>query len=133
MANLTPYKYHGTVHYIGERMSFASGFAKRTVILCADPNAQYKDYAAFDFTTSSRSKSDNTAIPDQFRVGDEVEITFYTTANENRNKPGQWFASNRAIKMERSGAVRDLLPTEPEPATPPESVAEEADLDDLPF
>lgn len=133
MANLTPYKYNGTVHYIGERMSFASGFAKRTVILCADPNAQYKDYAAFDFTTSSRSKSDNTAIPDQFRVGDEVEITFYTTANENRNKPGQWFASNRAIKMERSGAVRDLLPTEPEPATPPESVAEEADLDDLPF
>lgn len=133
MANLTPYKYHGTVHYIGERMSFASGFAKRTVILCADPNAQYKDYAAFDFTTSSRSKSDNTAIPDQFRVGDDVEITFYTTANENRNKPGQWFASNRAIKMERSGAVRDLLTTEPEHATHPESVADEADLDDLPF
>lgn len=133
MANLTPYKYHGTVHYIGERMSFASGFAKRTVILCADPNAQYKDYAAFDFATSSRSKSDNTAIPDQFRVGDEVEITFYTTANENRNKPGQWFASNRAIKMERSAAVRDILTTEPEPATHPESVADEADLDNLPF
>lgn len=133
MPNLTPYKYHGTVHYIGERMSFASGFAKRTVILCADPNAQYKDYAAFDFTTSSRAKSDSTAIPDQFRVGDEVEITFYTTANENRNKPGQWFASNRAIKMERSGAVRDLLPTAPEPATPPESVAEESDPDDMPF
>ena len=133
MSNLTPYKYHGTVHYIGERMSFASGFAKRTVILCADQNAQYKDYAAFDFTTSARAKSDNTATPDQVRVGDEVEIPFYTTANENRNKPGQWFASNRAIKMERSGAVRDLLPTEPEPATPPESVAEEADLDELPF
>lgn len=133
MANLTPYKYNGTVHYIGERMSFASGFAKRTVILCADPNAQYKDYAAFDFTTSARAKSDSTAIPDQFRVGDEVEITFYTTANENRNKPGQWFTSNRAIKMESSGAVRDLLHTSPAPATQPESVSDAADLDELPF
>jgi hypothetical protein len=123
------YKYRGTVHYISQVQSFASGFAKRMLVLKEQGESKYPNYAAFEFTRSKDGTKDGTKMLDKLLEGMEVEVSFYPSANESKTKPGSWFTSNRAVKLERIGAAEVTIPTkddadggEPEP-----------DLDDMPF
>ena len=132
--------YRGTIHQIDKAQTFPSGFAKR-IVVCRqeDGVSKFPDYAVFEFVKypSTELAKDATVIPDQFRVGDRVKIDFYLQANENRNKPGQWFGACRAVSMEREGAAApvDLVGDVPDaPEVPAEADAgTDGAVDELPF
>jgi hypothetical protein len=131
--------YRGTIHQIDKAQTFPSGFAKR-IVVCRqeDGVSKFPDYAVFEFVKypSTERAKDATVIPDQFRVGDRVKIDFYLQANENRNKPGQWFGACRAVAMERDGeqAPMNLVGGAQDMPEPPENADGGAGaVDELPF
>ena len=121
------YKYKGEVHKVLPLQTFQSGFAKRTLVL-KDDSGQYTDYAAFDFTRSKDGSRDGTKQLDRIRPGETVEVTFTLSANESKMKPGSWFPSNRASKVERVGAEKVVIPTKDDIP-----VIDAADEEEMPF
>lgn len=131
---MEPYKFTGEVHFIGATQIFNSGFAKR-ILVCKAPSdgGQYPNYAMFEFCKGSTDGArDRTRELDEIAKGDQVEISFYVYANENRNRPGQWFTSLRPVKLEvKQRAAASNIPAPP-PAIP---TAQDAATDDdnVPF
>lgn len=127
-----PYKFTGLVHHIGRTQTFPSGFAKRLLVCKADDeDAKYPSYGAFEFLKGKgENAKDKTLELDRLSVGDRVEVSFYLDANENRNKPGQWFGSCKAAKVEIVVPAARNAQTPP-PAEPEEGA--EPDMDDVPF
>ena len=126
---MEPYKYTGLVHQIGKTQTFQSGFAKRTLVLMERGDGKYPNYAAFEFTRSKDGTKDGTKVLDRLVEGMMVEVTFYIQANESKTKPGSWFPSNRAVKVERLDAGADS-PDDRRPKPPPQP---QPDVDDMPF
>lgn len=116
-------KITGTVHEIMPIEEIGNkGFAKRTLVVCDDPTAEYPSYAAFEAKRSQ--KKDRTLLLDQFRRGETVEVTFVPDAREWKDpKTGKtrWFGSLVLIDINRVGAAApsddrlgDTGPSEPE-------------------
>lgn len=95
------YRFEGTVHQIGELQTWPSGFAKRVLVVREDGDSKWPNFAAFEVTRGKDAAKDRTKELDHLRVGDSVGVDFYVDSRENQNKPGQWFTSNRAVKVER--------------------------------
>lgn len=131
------YKYTGKVKEIGKTQSWPSGFAKRTLVLEQDDGGKYPNYAVFEFVRGKGGDSsrDRTRDLDHILPGEEVTVSFFVNANENRNRPGQWFVSLRGVKVERGEQVRDLIEGSSAPAVaePPDNIGAETDADDMPF
>ena len=129
---MEPYKYKGRVHYVSPVQSFQSGFAKRTLVLEEEGNSKYQNYAAFEFTRSKDGTKDATKLLDRVCPGELVEVTFRLDANESKSKPGAWFPSNRALKLERLERAEAKAPEIPliPSATSTSGACEE---DDIPF
>lgn len=126
---MKPYTYRGTVHQVGKTQTWPSGFAKRTLVLKAEGDGKYPDYAAFEFMRSKDGSRDGTKVLDSLREGEAVEVEFYLTANESKTKPGSWFSSNRAVKVGRVGDGG--APEIPMAAEPPQDAQD--DYGDIPF
>lgn len=129
-------KLTGTVHEIMPTEVVGSkGFAKRTLVICDDPNAQYPSYAAFEAKRSQ--KKDRTLLLDQFRKGETVEVAFVPDARSWKDpKTGKtrWFASLVLIDVNRvGGASAATVPAPAEPEAAPEQGGLGLDVDDLPF
>ena len=123
-----PYEFRGLVHKVGELMTFASGFAKRELVLKEDRDSRWPSYGVFEFVRgTSENARDNTAQLEGLRVGETVTVKFFVDGNENRNKPGQFFGSLKGYKVERHGG------TAPAPAEPPQDDSLADDSDDIPF
>lgn len=128
-------KVTGTVHEIMPTEVVGSkGFAKRTLVICDDPNAQYPSYVAFEAKRSQ--KKDRTLLLDQFRKGETVEVAFVPDARPWRDpKTGRtrWFASLVLIDVSRVGGA-DGASAAPVPApAEPEQGGLGLDVDDMPF
>lgn len=106
-------KITGTVHEIMPIEEIGNkGFAKRKLVVCDDPTAEYPSYAAFEAKRSQ--KKDRTLLLDQFRRGDTVEVTFVPDAREWKDpKTGKtrWFASLVLIDINRVSAAGSEAPT----------------------
>jgi hypothetical protein len=121
-----PFEYKGFVHQVGQTVTFPSGFAKRELVLVEDPNANYKDYAAFEFLKTKNR--DNTTLLDGLRKGQAVTVKFCLSANESKKSPGSWFGSARGIEVAADGGSQSEAPA---PAEPEDDGL--ADADGLPF
>ena len=102
-----PFEYKGFVHQVGQTVTFPSGFAKRELVLVEDPNANYKDYAAFEFLKTKNR--DNTTLLDGLRKGQAVTVKFCLSANESKKSPGD--ESTEPSRF--SQACADRPPTRP--------------------
>ena len=127
MANT--FKCTGTVHEVGETVKFASGFAKRTLVVRLDGDGKFIDYAAFDFTRSKDGKYDGTRKLDGLRKGQRVEVAFRLSAFESKAKPGVWMGSCRGFDVQTDAPEVDI----PVAAVPPPATADEPMPDDMPF
>ena len=128
------YKATGKVHDVLPVQTFGSGFQKRTLVLdITSPNSRFTDYAAFEFT------GDNVGMLGPVRKGATVTVKFRIQANENKNKPGQWFSSNRAFSIQSGADGSDAAApqTSAQPRVQAPAQAQEQDLasdtDNLPF
>ena len=131
---MSPYVFKGKVHEVGKLLTFQSGFAKRSLVLVEDPNAQYKNYAVFDFLKTKNG--DGTQELNRLVEGMTVEVKFYTQANESKKNPGSWFCSNRGVELKVVGEQVEIPTSQksvPPPAEPPASVSMDDDPDDFPF
>ena len=125
-------KLTGTVHEIMPTEVVGNkGFAKRTLVICNDPKAQYPSYEAFE--AKRGQKKDRTLLLDYFRVGERVEVTFVPDARpwqDPKTGKTRWFSSLVLIDISRvGGAVAGPAPAEPEAAPEQGSL----DIDDMPF
>lgn len=131
---MKPYEYEGTVVHVGELRKFPSGFAVRSVVLCADPDAEFVDHAVFD---AMKTKSKDWSVEaGALRKGDHVTVKFYVSANESKKNPGQWFGSLRIAGIERPAAevaAAAKTPSVPEPPKSACAAATAEEVDDLPF
>lgn len=125
------YKYTGVVHQVGKTQTFQSGFAKRTLVLREPGESKFPNYAVFEFTRSKDGTRDGTRQLDRLIEGQTVEVSFYLSANESRTKPGSWFPSNRAVKVERAGSGVELPMSQK--ADDPDGAEPEPTVDDMPF
>ena len=126
------YKYTGVVHQVGKTQTFQSGFAKRALVLREPGESKYPNYAAFEFTRSKDGTRDGTRQLDQLVEGQTVEVSFYLSANESTRTPGQWFTSNRAVKVERVSAEVEL-PMTNDPSDVGDDMTGVDVADDMPF
>ena len=117
----------GIVHDILPKQTFASGFTKQSIVLnTSASDSKYVDYAVFDFFKDDCDKLAS------IRKGESVIVSFWVSANENKNKPGQWFASCRAFKISTSCVSMGASESVPQPVEEaPVQEAQEADA--LPF
>ena len=120
-----PYEYTGVVHHIGKTQVFPSGFAKRTIVLCEGPTAEYKDFAAFDFLKGK--KIDGPALLDGIQLGSRATVKFYVRANESKKTPGSWFSSMQGVGIEAERLDAPSIPMKDDPQV------EEPFDDDMPF
>lgn len=73
-----------------------SNFTKRNLVVVDDPNAQYPNFALFEFV------KDDVALLDGIRKGQRVTVTFTPTArywDPKNGKPAAWFCSCRATAI----------------------------------
>lgn len=110
----------GKVHFIGETIQVSDKFKKRELILEYVENPQYPEYVKFE------AVQDKTALLDNFKIGNEVEVFFNLKGREWADKNGikQYFNSLHVWKINFLGAGVNVK-NAPEPV----NVAEE----DLPF
>lgn len=124
-----PLMYAGTIVHVGERMTYGSnGFAKREVIVCEDPHAEYPKHLQAFLTTSQ--KQDRTELVTPADVGRVVELKCYVSSrawkSAQTGKSG-WFTEATCVGVD--------FKTQHEGATPPEEIISIAnDIgEELPF
>lgn len=91
-------------------------FKKRTLVI-ADKDNDYNDSIVFEL---GGKKLD---LTDPYKVGDLITVYGEISCRENKNKPGNYFTSLKAWKIESAGSQPPKTDTSNEP--PPES--------DIPF
>ena len=124
---MKPYTFTGRVHRVYPVQTFSSGFKKRLVVL-EEPDAKYPTFVAFEFL---KDKADSVG---NLRQGEPVSVEFYPEAHENPKKEGQWFSSNKAVKLEKMVGSANGDEVELVKAKAPEPEAEpEPTIDDMPF
>lgn len=120
-----PLEYTGVVVNVGDRQEFGSnGFAKREVILSADPRAEYPKFLQIVLTTSKLG--DRTELISKKDLGKTAKITGYVETRKWESKTtGKvgYTTEVSAFKVEWQGEEGEN-----------QSVAEDdVDIEDLPF
>ena len=120
----------GEIHHIGETVTFPSGFSKRLCVITFQ-DGDYQNQLALDFL---KDKGDQL---DRYQVGQTVTISFNLRSNESPKKPGMWFTSANAWKIEGEHQSQAQQPAPSQPA--PQSTGQQApsqgegDCDSIPF
>lgn len=103
----------GEIRHISEIETIKYGpnrdkeFQKRTLVL-EDAQDEYNDCFAFELGGKKLN------IVDGYKPGDVVSVSYNIKCRENKNKPGQFFTSLGAWKVERVAGSSESAP-EPDP------------------
>lgn len=127
----------GTIHSIGETLSFGSnGFTKRDIVILED-GTKFPNPVKFTL------KKDNCALADNFREGDKVTVTASISGREWENKNKgivQYFVDLDAYKIEdgegapsNSTGGKKSKKSVPPPAEPTDADMDFNDDDQMPF
>lgn len=93
------FTFTGVVHHIGEVETFKT-YSKRVVVL-SDDDPKYPQLVPFEFGGKNVDKAD------QFRVGDEISVTFSLRGREwTKDGVTKYFGSLDAFKVEVTRATR---------------------------
>lgn len=101
----------GKVHEIGATQNVSDTFSKRDLIIEYAENPTYPEYIKFD------ALQEKTALLDELRVGDEVEVHFNLRGRPWTNKEGvtSYFNSLVVWKIDIGKTVADDAPKSVEP------------------
>lgn len=94
----------GVIHSIDETRSYgANGFTKREFVIRLTGDGEKAEYPNF---VALELLKDKCALMDQYRVGEEVKVTFNLSGRlwNSPGKPEKCFTSLQAWKVERAGA-----------------------------
>ena len=118
----------GEIHHIGETVTFPSGFSKRLCVITFQ-DGDYQNQLALDFL---KDKGDQL---DRYQVGQTVTISFNLRSNESPKKPGMWFTSANAWKIEgeHQSQAQQQQPAPSQPAQPHHSQIDTGEGDPPPF
>ena len=120
------YEFTGVVEKILPLQTFASGFAKRDLVLTDMPGAggKFPTHLAFSF------KRDNIALLDKLRAGDAVRIRFALDGRAWTAKDGteKYFTDLTALGLEPVGDA-----AAPEASLPPPPADDVIGEEDIPF
>ncbi|WP_394131809.1 DUF3127 domain-containing protein [Shewanella maritima] len=114
----------GIIHSMGDTMTFGNnGFTKREFVIKAtgpDENTSYPNYIALELI------KDKCSLLDQYRVGDEVQVTFNISGRlwQAQDKPERCFTSLQVWKMasaQQSDNQQNEHVQPDMPATPPKA------------
>lgn len=113
MKNEATFKVAGRVASIGETQTFASGFAKREIIVEASANESYKNPVALTL------KKDDVAKADSLSVGDGVEVEGFIDGREWNGPNGvrhfidltvrSLMMTDKTAKPTTAGSFADLI------------------------
>ncbi len=127
------YEFTGTVVRIFERVSFPSGFSKRTILVADDPNRERPNNAVFDFFKADEAKLNG------LREGDRVKVGFYVNANQSKADPNRWYVSLKGADVSYADGAPSprAVPNGTAPAGVQNAVdpkaTDTAEQEDLPF
>lgn len=96
--------YQGTVHHIGSTQQISEKFKKREIVL-TDGAASYPQFIAFTFAQK------NVDMLDEFKVGDEVDITFTLKGRQWKDK---FFNELSAFRIKAVGQSNETFNPEPD-------------------
>ena len=94
----------GVIHSIDETRSYgANGFTKREFVIRLTGDGEKAEYPNF---VALELLKDKCALMDQYRVGEEVKVTFNLSGRlwNSPGKPEKCFTSLQAWKVERAGS-----------------------------
>ena len=116
----------GKVHEVAPTVQVTDSLKKRELILEYIENPQYPEYLKFE------TVQDKTALLDNVKVGDDVEVFFNLRGRPWTDKTGKktYFNSLQLWKVNVLGGANNN--TVPEYA-PPADISSAPDEDDLPF
>lgn len=112
---MTDLTLQGKIKIILDTQTFDSGFSKRSFVVTTAE--QYPQDVQFDFF------KDKTTILDQYKVGDDITVSFNIRGNEYN---GNYYVNLNAWKINKIEQAAAPLPTPPPPIVNNEE-------DDLPF
>ena len=116
------YEAAGTITKIGEIQTFGSKGFKKSEVILSIPDGKYPQTVSFEF------QGDRAELPEKFKEGDEVQITFdlkgrlHEASGRNYNTLNGW-------KMTSLGGPGGRTATTPDRSHPPANRPAQADHD----
>ena len=107
----------GKIKVINETQTFDSGFQKREIVVTTEET--YPQDIKLEFT------KDKCSILDQYKVGQDVKVSFNLRGNEYNDK---YYVNLQAWRIEEGTGIGQPFQAEPAAVTMPEEVE-----GDLPF
>jgi hypothetical protein len=120
------FQLEGDVVNIGRTQQVSASFKKREIVLVDKSNAQYPEYAVFQFV------QDKCTVLDNYKVGDKITIHFNIKGRpfQKAGEPTKYFSNLQGWKIEGQGSGGGTSTTT---VTTPSYVKPPEEDDDLPF
>jgi len=116
----------GKVHEIGAPYQVSESFKKRDIVIEYIENPQYPEYLKFE------TVQDKTALLDNVKVGDDVEVFFNLRGRPWTDKTGKKSYFN-SMQLWRINVINGAGGSSTPEYAPPADISSAPEDDDLPF